>query len=89
MSTLKRWITLGACLATLAIAGCGGGSGSYGSEGDPGAQPQPQPPPGGAAGFVPFIKEQFAATSDQSDAVEINDREFSFDEDESAYSDML
>jgi hypothetical protein len=88
MNTVNRWISLCACLATLAVAGCGGGSGGYADDnGNPG--PQPQPPPSGAAAFVPFVKEQFAATSDQTDAVELNDREFSFDEDEDAYSSMF
>ena len=87
MNTVNRWISLCACLATLGVAGCGGGSGGYSGGADPG--PQPQPPPSGAAAFVPFIKEQFAATADTTDAVEVNDREFSFDEDEEAYAGMF
>ena len=77
------------CVAALTAAGCsGGGSGSYGGNDGGGTGTQP-PPAVGTAAFVPFVREQFAATSDSTDAVEVNDREWTFDEDEAAYSDML
>jgi hypothetical protein len=76
-----------AMTATLALAGCGGGSGGYSDDG--GDDMQPPPPTVGAAGFAPFVRAQFEATSNSAESIEINDREFTFDEDEAAYADLL
>ena len=89
---MKRSMLYALAAATVVLAGCGGGSGGYdsgGGGGDGGGTGMQPPPTVGPSGFVPFVRAQFEATSNASEAVEINDREFSFDEDESAYADLL
>jgi hypothetical protein len=48
------------------------------------------PPATGNAPFNTFVKEQLAQTSDTSDPIDVNDRQFEYgDEDEMAFSDVL
>ena len=77
-------------LVALLVAGCGGGGGGYGGGGGSGNNPPPTPPPAptGTA-FAAFIKDQFAQTSDTSEPIDVNDRQFEFDENETAFDDVL
>ncbi len=64
-----------AMVLTLVLAGCG----SSGS--DPVVvTPPPAPPP--PTDFTTFVVDQFAATSDTSDPVEVDDEDFAFSDDE-------
>jgi hypothetical protein len=80
--------TFCALAAMLALAGCGSGGYDSRNDGGGGTGMQPPPPPVGAA-FTPFVRAQFAATSNEAEAAAINDQEFTFDEDEAAYADLL
>lgn len=86
MNINRKYLVLFALLA----AGCGGGGGSYGGGGGGNNPPPPAPPPGptGTA-FGPFIKSQLAQTSDTSEPTEVNDQQFEFDENETAFDDVL
>ena len=76
-------------VAALVISGCGGGSS--------GAAPSPAPPPVAAppppapttTAFTPFVKEQIARRDDAAAPVDVNEQEWVFDEDETAYDDVL
>jgi hypothetical protein len=66
-------------LAALLAAGCGGGGGN-----------DPTPPSGATStAFVAFIKAQFEQTSDTAEPVDVNDKQFEFDESETAFDDVL
>jgi hypothetical protein len=74
--------------ATLAAAGCGGGGGS--GEPPPPANPPPSSsPPPAAVPFASFVLEQIAATDDTVDPIELNDLDWEFDENETAYDNVL
>lgn len=68
-------------LIALFAAGCGGG-GYNGGGNDNGS------PPDGAS-FTSFVKDQIAKTSDTSEPIEVNDRQFQFDDNETAFDDVL
>lgn len=70
-------------LVALLLAGCGGGGGYDGGGGNN------NPPPSGATAFAPFIKAQLAQTSDTAEPVDVNDRQFEFDESETSFDDVL
>jgi hypothetical protein len=72
-------------LATLLLAGCGGGGG-YNSGSSPAPQ-QPAPPT--PTVFGAFVKTQLSQTSDSSEPVDVNEVQFQFDEDETAFDDVL
>lgn len=67
----------------LAMTACD--SSNYG-----GSPPVPPPPPQ-AMDFTGFVKDQFAATADDSDPVEVDDVDFAFDDqdDPAAFDDLL
>ncbi len=69
-------------LVTLLLAGCGS------SSSDPIVVTPPPPP---TTDFTSFVKGQFAATSDLTDPMEVDDKNFVFqDEDNpSAFDDLL
>jgi hypothetical protein len=74
--------------ATLAAAACGGGGG--GGEPPPSASPPASAsPPPAAVPFASFVLEQIAATDDTADPIELNDLDWEFDENETAYDDVL
>jgi hypothetical protein len=81
----------------LLTAGCGGGGsggdGSYGGNGGSGGgmgTGTAPPPAMGATNFNAFVKEQFAQMSDTSDPIDMNDRQWEFnDDDETAFDDVL
>ncbi|HEY0680739.1 MAG TPA: hypothetical protein VGD45_00265 [Steroidobacter sp.] len=76
-------------LVALLAAGCGGGGGGYGgSDGGGGNNPPPAPGPTGTA-FTAFIKAQLTQTSDTAEPIDVNDRQFEFDENETAFDDVL
>ena len=84
MNLNRKYLALVALLA----AGCGGG----GYDGDRGGNDNPAPtPPAGAndTAFVSFIKAQLAQTSDTAEPTEVNDRQFQFDDSETAFDDVL
>jgi hypothetical protein len=73
-------------LVALLTAGCGGGGYDGGGGGNN------HPPPSGATNtaFVPFIKSQLAQTSDTAEPLDVNDRQFQFDdESETSFDDVL
>jgi hypothetical protein len=73
-------------LVALLAAGCGGGGGYGGGGNNP--PPPPPPEPTGTA-FTPFIKAQLMQTSDTSEPTDVNDRQFEFDDNETAFDDVL
>ena len=82
MSFNRKYLALSA----LFVAGCGGG----GYDGGGGNNSPPANPPGaGVTLFAPFVKTQLTQTSDTAEPIDINDRQFGFDEDETAYDDVL
>jgi hypothetical protein len=92
---MKTNFTTGLAFAfgvALLTAGCGGGgSGGYGGgSSDGGMGTAPPPPAPVATAFNGFVKEQLAQTSDTSDPMEMNDRQWEFDyDDEAAFDDVL
>ena len=68
------------CLAALVLlTACGGGSG--GDDGQvmmPDPEPMPEPEPQ-ADNFSEFVIEQFGMTSDKTDPVPVDNRNFTFD----------
>ena len=73
-------------LIALFVAGCGGGGYDNGGGGN---NPSTNPPGATGTAFVPFIKTQLTQTSDTAEPVDINDRQFEFDETETAFDDVL
>ena len=73
----------GTGLITLALAGCFDGSSSSGGGG--GDRPDP------AVDFSTFVKAEIANTDDTREAVQINDKEFSFNDqnNEQAFDDLF
>lgn len=73
----------GTGLITLALAGCFDGSSSSGGGG--GDRPDP------AVDFSTFVKSEIANTDDTREAVQINDKEFSFNDqnNEQAFDDLF
>ncbi len=73
----------GTGLITLALAGCFDGSSSSGGGG--GDRPGP------AVDFSTFVKAEIANTDDTREAVQINDKEFSFNDqnNEQAFDDLF
>ncbi|WP_428396860.1 hypothetical protein [Marinobacter salarius] len=71
----------GTGLITLALAGCFDGSSSSGG----GDRPDP------AVDFSTFVKAEIANTDDTREAVQINDKEFSFNDqnNEQAFDDLF
>jgi hypothetical protein len=78
MSFNRRYLVLTA----LFVAGCGG------SDYDGGGRSN-NPPGATSTAFGPFIKAQLTQTSDTAEPIDINDRQFEFDEDETAFDDVL
>ena len=84
MNINRKYLVLFALLA----AGCGGGGGYGGGGGTNNPPPAPPPGPTGTA-FAPFIKSQLAQTSDTSEPTDVNDQQFEFDDNETAFDDVL
>lgn len=80
-------------LAALAMGACGGGGSGGESRGDAGAGVTPPPSTPGPAptttAFTPFVREQLSNTNDGAEPADVNEQEWTFDEDEAAYSDLL
>lgn len=87
MNINRKYVLLFALLA----AGCGGGGGSdYGGNGGGGNTPPTTPPPESTAtAFTPFVKAQLAQTSNTSEPADVNEQQWEFDEDETAFDDVL
>ena len=66
-------------IATIILAACDGG-GMY--------EPDPSEPPA-AVDMTSFVKEQFAATADDSDPIEVDETEWEVSEDPTAYDELL
>jgi hypothetical protein len=78
-------------LAALIIAGCGGG-GSGGEAPVASAPPPASPPPpptSATTAFTPFVKQQLAIADEAAEPASVNDQEWTFDEDEAAYDDVI
>jgi hypothetical protein len=77
--------------AAFALAGCGGGgSGGYNGGGNSGSGVGAAPSPASAVTpFTPFVKAQLTQTSDATEPASVNEQEWTFDEDETAYDDVL
>ena len=85
--------------ASLCLAACGGGGGSDMASAPAAASPPaatpppaPAPPPPTAAAptpFTPFVKAQVALADETLDPAQVNDQEWIFDEEETAYDDIL
>ena len=78
----KCWV-----LVALFVAGCGGS----GSTSNSGGMNNNTPPPAGTNGasFASFVKAQFAQTSDTTEPVDVNGQQLQFDENETAFDDVL
>lgn len=91
---MKASFTTGLAFAfgiAVLTAGCGGGGGgNSGSAGmDPGTGTAP-PPAVSKTSFNTFVKEQVVQLSDTSDPIDMNDRQWEFnDNDEMAFDDVL
>ena len=73
-------------LAALILAGCGGGSG-----GDQPVASAPPPPPAltsTTTAFTPFVKQQLAMGA-AAEPASVNEQEWTFDEDGTAYDDVI
>lgn len=72
-------------IAALGVSACSSGS----SSSPPFVEPPPPPPPA-ATVFTSFVQDQFAATSDSTDPVDVDEVEFDFaNEDPTAYDNLL
>jgi hypothetical protein len=71
--------------AFVLLGGCGGNDQHGSSMG--GSNNPPPPPVDNSIGT--FVKQSFVGTSDAAEPVDINDREFTDDENETAYDDLL
>ncbi len=69
---------IAAIVLSLVLAGCG----SSGSDPVVVTPPPPPPPPPPPTDFTTFVTDQFAATSDTTDPVEVDDEDFAFADDE-------
>ncbi len=69
--------------AVIALAACDN------DDDNPMSGPPPNPPPPAATDFSEFVREQFAATADDTDPVGVDETEFDFSEDPMAYDDLL
>lgn len=87
MKSKHAYIALAA--AAFALAACGGGSGGYNGETSNGAGTGAAPPASTVTPFTPFVRGQFTNSSDTAEPANMNDQEWTFDEDETAYDDML
>jgi hypothetical protein len=80
-------------LVALLAAGCGGGGGGGydgggGGNNNPPVTTPPAPAPTGTA-FTAFVKTQLAQTSNTSEPTDVNDRQFEFEDNETAFDDVL
>ena len=73
--------------ALILLSACGGSDHHDGSMGGSNPQPPPVPPVDNSLGT--FVKQSFADTSDTAEPIDISDRTFTDDEDESAYDELL
>lgn len=70
----NRALIAGLLLAAgFALVGCGSSS-----DAPPPVDPPPPPPPPTVVDFSQFVRDQFAATADDTDPVSIDETEFSF-----------
>jgi hypothetical protein len=72
----------GIVFACIGIAGCDNGDGRM-------SGPDPGPPPPTAVEFTTFVKDQLAATADNTDPVEVDETVFEISNDPAAYDDLL
>jgi hypothetical protein len=82
MKTRNLWL-----LSALALLGACGGSDHHGSP--MGGTTTPPPPTPIDDSIQTFVKQSFADSSDSAEPVDINDRSFTDDEDETAYDALL
>jgi hypothetical protein len=75
--------------AAFALAGCGGGGGGYNGEAGNSLGTTAAPPASTVTPFTPFVRDLFTHTSDAAEPMSVNDQEWMFDEDETAYDDVL
>lgn len=89
MRTVKKRLTFTALIALLAIflGACGGSSSS--AVVAPPAPPPPPPPPPPPVQFNQFVQNEFAATADDTDPQPVDDVDFIFDEDPTAFDSLL
>ena len=89
MKIRNVWLTS----ALVLLGACGGndqhGGSMSGSNNPPTPTPTPTPPPPVDSSIGTFVKQSFVDISDTAEPVDINDREFTDDENETAYDDLL
>jgi hypothetical protein len=87
---MNRTSILSGLLAGLLLAVAGCDSNSYGGSSTM-PPPPPPPPPPQATDFAGFVKDQFAATADDTDPVDVDDEDFAFSDqdDAAAFDDLL
>lgn len=85
----KSLLALTLAVSLAGLAGCSGGSNS--NSGGGGTTPPVPPPPGPAIDtrFETFVKAILATTSETGSPVSINQSDFTFTENFSAYADLF
>ena len=68
------------------LSACGGSGSSSGPVFVP---PPPPPPPPAQTAFSQFVQDQFAATADDTEPEPVDDVDFAFDEDPTAFDSLL
>lgn len=81
----RRFAFILASLGVIGLAGCDN------DDDDPqlGGPPSPPAPPAAGVEFSQFVKDQFAATADDTDPVPVDDTDFEFSDDPTAYDDLF
>ncbi len=87
----KSLLALTLAVSLAGLAGCSGGSNSNSGNGGNAPPPvvTPPPPPPIDTRFETFVKAILATTSETGSPVVINDRDFTFNENFSAYADLF
>lgn len=85
MNRISPLMTTCFLLAGSLLAACGD------SDSPPVMEPPPPPPPPEPVSFTQFVKDQVAATADDTDPEAVDDVEFTFDaeEDPNAFDDLF
>lgn len=82
MTNHRLSMTVLALVAGITMAGCDSGSSSSTAMPSPPAPTPPPPPPPAATNFTGFVIDQFGATADNIDPVQVDGTDFAFDDED-------